>query len=168
MSIRRSFLVILFLTVASCADSTAPRMPDTFATSAGGGHRVVGSGHVQGAAGLREFTFHAAERPHGGVGGSYKVVLASGLFFEADVTCLAVDGSTGWVAGVIRATNADAGLLGTRTMFYAIDGGEGEGTTDIVSIAVVNAAPGTDLAFCADRPLELAPMAVTDGNVQVR
>jgi hypothetical protein len=79
-----------------------------------------------------------------------------------------VDGNTGWVAGTIRDTNAAIVIIGSRSMFYAVDDGEGDGAADIVSTAAFNAAEGTDLAFCADRPLGLPPFSVTDGNVQVR
>lgn len=163
-----SLLLLLSLTAVSCAEPTAPAMQDSFAASTAGSPRVVGSGHVASAAGLREFTFHAVQQPDGGVTGSYKVVLASGLFFEADVTCLAVEGNTGWVAGTIRATNAAVVVVGSTSMFYAIDNGEGDGAADVVSTAAFNAGAGADLTFCADRPLALAPFQVTDGNVQVR
>ncbi len=173
MTVFRLFLMsALALAAASCSD---PYGPDGHSMEAatqfsmtGPFHRVVGSGHVQQAAGLREFTFHAVDRPDGTVAGSFKVVLPSGLFFEADVTCLSVDGTTGWVGGVIRATNAAVVIVGSVSTFYAIDGGEGQAATDIVSIAAFNGAAGADLAFCANRPLALAPLTVTGGNVQVR
>ena len=76
---------------------------------------------------MRELTLHAVERPDGAVGVSYKVVLANGLFFEADVTCVTVDGNVGWVGGVIRDSNAGIIVLGSTSMFYAIDNGEGGG-----------------------------------------
>jgi hypothetical protein len=53
-------------------------------------------------------------------------------------------------------------------MFFAIDGGEGGEATDIVSLAAINGAAGLHLAFCADRPLGLPQLTVTEGNVQVR
>jgi hypothetical protein len=167
---RLSFAVVIAIASASCSDPAGPA-----ATGAPGaefsqvpGHHVNGSGHVQSATGLREFTFHAAEAPDGSVRGSYKVVLASGLFFEADVSCMSVAGSTGWVAGVIRATNAAAVVVGSRSTFFAIDGGEGDGAVDVVSNATFNGGAGADLAFCADQPLALPQLTVTDGNVQVR
>jgi hypothetical protein len=132
------------------------------------GHHVIGSGHVVQGAGLREFTYHAVEQPDGAVSGSYKVVLPNGLFFEADVTCLAVVGNTGWVGGTIRASNAAVVVIGSTSTFYAIDNGEGADAPDIVSTATFNGAAGADLAFCANRPLVLPPLTVAEGNVQVR
>jgi hypothetical protein len=159
----------------SCADATIPLAPEALSSDAAPahlvaatGHLAAGSGHVETAAGLREFTFHALGQPQGGVTGSFKVVLPNGLFFEADVTCLSVNGNTGWVGGTIRATNAGVVIVGSGSMFYAVDNGEGGGTADVVSVAVFNAAAGADIAFCANQPLELAAMTVTDGNVQVR
>lgn len=170
MSHLRSLLIaVLAAFIGACAESpTEPTVESPSLTLASIGHLVAGSGHVAGPSGLREFTFHAAERPDGSAGGSYKIVLANGLFFEADVTCLAVEGSTGWVAGRIRATNAAVVVVGSRSMFYAIDGGEGADAADVVSVAAFNLGEGADLAFCAERPLELPPLGVTDGNVQVR
>ena len=171
----RSCLAILsVLLLGACAETpTEVPLDDrqehaSSVVAAMDGHRVVGSGHVQGGAGLREFTFHAVEHPDGSAGGSYKIVLPNGLFFEADVTCLAVEESTGWVGGRIRATNAAAVVVGSTSMFYAIDGGEGGGATDVVSLAAFNLGDGADLQFCADRPLALPPLTVTNGNVQVR
>ena len=154
---------------ASCSDATSPVGPEAPSLSVTGPHhRVVGSGHVDQAAGMREFTFHAVEHPDGTAAGSYKIVLPSGLFFEADVTCLAVEGNTGWVGGVIRASNSGAVIIGSTSRFYAIDNGEGPDAGDVVSNAVFNGAAGADLAFCADRPLNLGFLAVARGNVGVR
>lgn len=169
MSVLRLLLVVSSAVgVASCTDPAAslPSGPQLGIVGEGL-HRVRGSGHVEGAAGLREFTFHAYESPQGTVNGSYKVVLPNGLFFEAAVTCLAVEGNTGWVGGTIRETNADVVVVGSRSMFYAVDGGEGAGLPDVVSLAAFNMPEGTDLEFCLERPLVLPPLNVTDGNVQV-
>lgn len=156
--------------IAGCADGSAPLDPAaSLSHLAAVGHAVIGSGHVDGAAGLREFTYHAIQHPDAGVSGSYKIVLPNGLFFEADVSCLAVEGNTGWVAGVIRATNAGIVVIGSTSMFYAIDNGEGSGApADIVSLAAFNMPGGVDLEFCHERPLLLAPLEITGGNVQVR
>jgi hypothetical protein len=148
----------MVLAMMGCAGPEAVLAPLDGAATVVPGHHVVGSGHVQTVAGLREFTFHATEPPDGGVSGS----------FEADVTCLSVAGSTGWVGGTIRATNAAAVVVGSGSTFYAIDGGEGDGSADVVSLAAFNLGAGLDQAFCADQPLALPPLAVTDGNVQVR
>jgi hypothetical protein len=169
MQVRRRFLMSVFaLAAASCSDPNAPAEGQNPRLDASNpAHHVLGSGHVEQAAGFREFTFHAIAGPDG-ANGSYKIVLPSGLFFEADVTCLAVDGNIGWVGGVIRATNAGVVVVGSVSTFYAIDGGEGRAAIDIVSIATFNGAAGGDVAFCANRPLALAPLTVTSGNVQVR
>lgn len=170
ISIRRWFLLAVAAgTVAACADVSDPLALDAVRTAdQATHHRVVGSGHVQTTAGLREFTFHAVESPLDGVSGSYKIQLPNGLFFEADVTCLTVEGNTGWIAGRIRASNAGIVELGSRSMVYVIDAGEGDDASDVVSLAAFNMPEGTDLAFCEEKPLLLPPLTVTDGNVQVR
>lgn len=166
----RSFLLGLALCVpAACteAPTTVPvDGPDFGVTSVG--HLVTGSGHVATAAGLREFTFHAVERPDGSVGGSYKVVLPNGLFIESDVTCVTVDGNTGFIGGVIRDSNAAIVDIGSTSMFHVVDNGEGEGAPDIVSILAFNRIEGADLDFCRNQLIEFAEQMVSDGNVQVR
>lgn len=170
MKHHRSLLLgLATISVVACSDtptSIAAEGPE-FGIAAVG-HLVAGSGHVETAEGLREFTFHAVEAPDGSVGGSYKIVLPNDLFFEADVTCLSVDGNTGWVGGVIRETNAGIIVVGSTSWFYAIDNGEGGSEPDVVSIAAINGAEGADIDFCEDQPLGLPPLTVTDGNVRVR
>jgi hypothetical protein len=168
---RLSHVVLSVVAIAGCADATSPvrLVEPRFSGSLNApGHLIIGSGHVEQAAGLREFTFHAIEQPDGSVSGSYKIVLANGLFFETDVTCMATDENTGWIAGTIRATNAAAVVVGSISTVFAIDNGDGVGSADVVSIATFNGAAGGDLAFCTNRPLVLPQLTVTDGNVQVR
>lgn len=162
-------LAILALATLACTDTPTSASPEAPSFDvAAVGHLVTGSGHVESSAGQREFTFHAVEHPDGSVSGSYKIVLPNGLFFEADVSCVTVDGSTGWVGGVIRDTNAGIVEVGSTSMFYAIDNGEGGTDADIVSLAAINRDPGADVQFCTEQLVELAPLTVTDGNVQVR
>lgn len=170
MAIRRVLVLApSALILLACSEPVGPQLARVEQVSAlSAGHRVVGAGHVQQATGLREFTFHAVQDTDGGAGGSFKVVLPNGLFFEADVTCVSVNGSTGWVGGVIRASNAAPVVLGSVSTFYAIDNGEGGAAADIVSIATFNGGAGGDTAFCANQPLVLAPQTVTGGNVQVQ
>lgn len=168
MVLRRSFSLALLLAAASCAEGPGPSAPEVSFSVQAPGHLVAGSGHVAQGAGLREFTFHAVERPDGSVTGSYKIVLPNGLFFEADVTCMSVAGNTGWVSGRIRETNAGIVVVGSLSMFYAIDNGEGGETPDVVSLAALNMPEGTDIGFCEEQPLILPPLTVTDGNVGVR
>lgn len=166
----RQLLVLNLAAAAACSGSGAPTQPlhPSFDLDAPR-HHVLGSGHVEQVAGMREFTFHAVEQADGSAQGSYKVVLANGLFFETDVTCMSVLGNTGWIAGTIRATNAAAVVIGSVSTVFVIDNGEGDAASaDRVSLATFNGAAGGDLAFCANRPLALAQLTVTDGNVQVR
>lgn len=170
ISRRFTTVTMAALAILACAEPTAPPLPHGAQSSImRSDHRAVGSGHVDQATGMREFTFHALELPDGSARGSFKVVLANGLFFEADVTCLAVAGNTGWVGGLVRDSNAAAVVIGSVSTFYVIDNGEGPaGPADIVSIAAFNGAAGADAAFCAARPLALPPLTVTQGNVQVQ
>ncbi len=158
--------------ISACGEEpTAPRVSATpsFATHASLPH-ATGSGHVDFGSGLREFTFHAKDQGDGTAGGSYKVELTSlGLFFEVDVTCMATEGNTAWIAGVISDTNAGFVQVGSVSYFYAIDNGEGsDAAADIVSTARINDVEGEDLRFCEDRILLLPSFPIQYGNVQVR
>ena len=158
------------IVAAGCSEGVAPTEPIRPTLDLGGPpHHVLGSGHVQQAAGMREFTFHAVEQADGSASGSYKIVLANGLFFETDVTCMAVNDNVGWIAGTIRATNAAPVVVGSVSTVFVIDNGEGDNApADIVSLATFNGAAGADQAFCANRPLVLPQLVVPNGNVQVR
>src|SRR5829696_5133674 len=117
--------------VVACKDGTsASPLPRTgkAALAATSNHHVVGSGHVPVGLtdDLREFTFHAVESPDGSVSGSYQVERTdTGIFFTVDVTCMSVVGDTGFVAGIISATNSPAVRVGTISYCWAVDNGEG-------------------------------------------
>ena len=161
-------LVLLAACEAPSAMAPEPAL-EAALSPAGAPTLVTGSGHVPAGSGQRVFTFHAKDE-NGSASGSYTIRLTEpGLFFTVDVSCLAVDGNTAWVAGHISATNAGFVQIGTVSSFYAIDNGEGANApADVVSTAGFNAAAGQDVAFCNDRPLLLPSFPIEQGNVQVR
>ncbi|MDH3223908.1 MAG: hypothetical protein OEO23_09340 [Gemmatimonadota bacterium] len=166
-------LTVAAAALAGCGSEIAGPEANIDAPSFGfasGAHQANGNGHVPFASGIREFTFHAKEQADGSAAGSYKIELtALDLFFEVEVSCMAVDGNTAWVAGHIRDSNAGFIEIGSVSYFYAIDNGEGAGSTpDVVSTARINDVAGEDLLFCADRPLILDSFPIQSGNVQVR
>ena len=170
MRVLRVGVVALAAVLAACERiQESPTGPVSLSSSASG-PAVTGSGHVPSGAGLREFTFHAKQKPDGSVSGSYKIEFtATGLFLQVDVTCVAVEGNTGWVGGRIVESNIAAVIIGSVSYFYAIDNGEGQGSPpDRVSSARINDVDGEDLRFCAERPLLLPSFNITNGNVQVR
>jgi hypothetical protein len=153
--------------------ATAPHGARAAALSQSGAprHHVTGSGHtpVGMTEDLREFTFHAVEHPDGTVSGSYRVERTdTGVFFTVDVRCMTVVGNTAWVAGRITETNSPAIRVGTVSYFWAVDGGEGAGAQDIVSIARINDRDEAEAEFCTTLPKLLPPLAVEMGNVQIR
>lgn len=157
--------------VAACDSGSAnsPSAP-TAVLAMGRESAVTGSGHVPSGSGLREFTLHATRKVDGSVNGSYRIEFtATGLYFVVTVTCMAVEGNTGWVAGIITETNWSIIRLGTVSYFYAIDNGEGApAVPDRVSSARINDVAGEDLRFCTERPLLLPAFDVQLGNVQVQ
>ena len=174
MKLHRLFsMCAAVLVCAACTEdptgSATPALTTSFAPSTEA-RLASGSGHVPFGSGLREFTFHAKDNGDGTATGGYKIELtALGLFFEVDVTCMAIEGNTAWVAGHISATNAGFVEVGTVSYFYATDNGEGAGApVDVVSTARINDVAGEDIEFCADRPLLLQSFPIEQGNVQIR
>ena len=165
-------LVLTFFAGCGAETTAAPELAIGASGGGEGGARLAtGSGHVPQGSGLREFTFHAKGTGEGGIArGSYKVELtSSGLFFEVEVSCMAVEGNTAWIAGHISDTNASVIQVGSVSYFYAIDNGEGAGApADVVSTARINDIDGEDQVFCNERPLLLASFAIDQGNVQIR
>lgn len=132
---------------------------------------ATGSGHYTAGDQIRTFAFGAVRRADGSVSGEYHInVHASDLFFHVTVTCMAVDGNTAWVAGIIDKASGPPVIEGTVSYFYATDGGEGGGpdAVDIVSVARINDRPESAEEFCTLRPRVLPPRVVEKGNVQVR
>jgi hypothetical protein len=163
-------ITLTALSLAACGPDSAslPSAPDPL-LAAGRESAVTGSAHVPSGTGLREFTFHATRKSDGTVRGSYKIAFtATGLYFVVSVTCMVVEGNTGWLAGIISETNWPVIQLGTVSYFYAIDNGEGgQAAADRVSSARINDAAGEDLRFCEERPLLLPSFDIQEGNVQV-
>ncbi len=174
MSVQRLFALCATLPLIFACDAqvtTSPDLPVNIAYGASQGPSIAsGSGHVPSGSGMRVFTFHSIEKPDGSVSGSYTIRLTSpGLFFSVDVSCMAIEGNTAWVAGLISETNASFIQVGSVSYFYAVDNGEGaEASTDVVSSARINDVAGEDQLFCSDRPLLLPSFPIEQGNVQVR
>jgi hypothetical protein len=159
---------LLVLALAACgAEPADPSAPTPLLASVRES-AVTGSGHVPSGTGLREFTFHATRKVDGSVHGSYKIEFTgTGLYFVVSLTCMAVEGNTGWLAGIISETNWSVIQVGTVSYFYATDNGEGGDVPDQVSSARINDRDGEDLVFCSERPLLLPSFAIQNGNVQV-
>lgn len=163
---------IAFGLTACDGTTTEPPIPElaaSFAPAVNSG-LATGSAHVPAGEGRRVFTFHAKQDGVGGATGSYRIRLTEpGLFFEVDVSCMAVVGNTAWIAGHISNTNAGFIEVGSVSYFYAIDGGEGtDAPADVLSTARINDVEGEDRLFCQDRPLLLPSFPIEQGNIQVR
>ena len=140
------------------------------AASADGGASIVhGDFSTPSGTGLRAVTLHAVQTPSGQVNGGYRVELtATGIFFEVVATCVVTDGNTGWVAGIISATNSPAIRVGTVSYFYMIDNGKGTPTPDVVSTARFNDLAGRDVEFCTTRPVALPVLSGLEGDIRVK
>lgn len=185
ISIRRAALLLTSVVVAACEQPVGPFAdegpglePDgSLAPFAAATSAVIasatGSGHFTSGGELRTLAFTAVRRADGSVSGQYQVVIhAIDRFLHVSVTCLSVRNDTAWIAGVIDRTNHPVIQEGTVSYFWAVDGGEGAGAEDKVSIARINDRLGEDQRFCSLMPDEefsgLPGRVVEHGNVQVR
>lgn len=183
MPLGRTTLAAMLTLVASSCESPAgpvataavPEMAAALLGEPGSGvaASLTGSGHYTSGGELRTLSVSAVRRADGSVAGEYHVTIhAIDSFLHVGVTCLSVRNDTAWVAGVIESTNHPAIVEGTVSYFWAVDGGEGAGSMDVVSTARINDRPGEDQRFCSLMPDEdfsgLPGNVVEHGTVQVR
>ena len=162
--------------IAGCGspdDLVGVAAPEAGALSVSAGPATAtGSGHFTSGGELRSFALSAVGRDDGSASGEYQIVIhAIDRFLHVGVTCMVVRNDTAWVAGIITKTNHPAIIEGTVSYFWAVDGGEGEGAVDKVSIARINDRLGEDRRFCSLTPDEafsgLPGRVVEKGNVQI-
>ena len=178
---RHSRSIVPFLVVLVAAACETPVEPRTAVIEASlvAAHQqgvvasATGSGHYTSGGALRTLSFNAVKRADGTTSGNYHVTIhAIQRFFDVNVTCLSVRNDTAWIAGIIEKTNHPVIQEGTVSYFWAVDGGEGSGTSDKVSTARINDVLGQDQAFCSHMPDEAASLlpgnVVEHGDVQVR
>lgn len=180
---RSPLLALSLLLVSLVACDSAPTSPPNgsvtsllhsrASTAASGAIVVRGEVSTPSGNGRRILTIDALQTPSGNVKGSYRVdITASGLFFEVEVSCVAGEGNTAWIGGIISATNSAAIRVGSVSYFYIRDNGSPHPVkafeADVMSTARINDAVGQDLAFCATRPLALPTLGGLEGDISVR
>jgi hypothetical protein len=133
------------------------------ASATGSAHRIRGDE-------LWVLAFSAVKRADGTVTGNARIDRKDlGISWNLDVTCMAVQGNTAWIAGIIRNASGPVIREGTVSYFYVIDNGEGaDAPPDVASAVRINDLAGQDQEFCQLRPLALPPSPIAHGNVQVR
>jgi hypothetical protein len=179
MTTARSLLVLAAAAIAAACDGrpTAPHnsratapTPNLSETGQGVVASATGSAHRIRADELWVLSFSAERRVDGTTTGNARIDRQDlGISWNLDVTCLAVQGNTAWIAGIIRNASGPVIREGTVSYFYVIDNGEGEGAApDVASAVRINDLAGQDQEFCQLRPLALTPSPIAHGNVQVR
>jgi hypothetical protein len=128
-------------------------------------HSASGSGHIQFANNREFITFSAVEHSDGTVTGIATVHdVSAGVTAQIDVDCLNVVGNTATISGIVTRSTEPV-LQGFEGIFQVVDGGEGKGTVDFMSLANFFAVgTGTDCRV----PGEFDLVPVQQGNVQVR
>jgi hypothetical protein len=163
------------LAVAGC-DQAAPTEsrfiePARDLASAPGGFTVRGEVDTPSGTGRRIVGINAKVLADGTTEGFYKVAITSSVaFFKVRVTCIAVQGTTAWIGGVISETNSAAIIVGSVSYFFLTDNGRpnhDRPPRDVISTARINDAAGQDLEFCRLQPLLLPVLAGLKGNLRL-
>ena len=176
---RRAALITVCLVVVACGEQTTPVQPaleapaTPSATLAGPVVQSANGSAIRWTAGEPFLlSFVAQKHADGSVTGRFHADAKSlNARLDVTVTCLSVEGNRAWIGGIIEKSATPLVQPGLASYFYVIDIGEGAiGAIqqDIVSALRLNDVPGSELAFCANRPTTLPFRRIEDGNVQVR
>jgi hypothetical protein len=128
-------------------------------------HSAQGSGHITFGSNQEFITFNAVQHADGTVTGSATVHdVSAGVTARIDVNCLNVIGNTATISGIVTRSN-DPTLVGFESIFQVVDGGEGKGSVDFMSLANFFAVgAGNDCTI----PGEFDLVPVDQGNIQVQ
>jgi hypothetical protein len=128
-------------------------------------HSAQGSGHIRFASNREFISFTAIQRSDGTVTGNANVHdVSAGVKARIDVNCLNVLGNVATISGIVTRSSEPV-LEGFEGIFQVVDGGEGNGAVDLMSLANFFAVgTGTDCTV----PGEFDLVPVEQGNIQVR
>ena len=127
---------------------------------------VTGSGQFTAGGLLRIFAFTAVKRADGTVSGGWQQDnRAADVKTHGDVTCFTIIGTSAWIGGVAKRTDASPGEVAWRV----VDNGQGANAVpDQISLKVDGAGPGFAANYCGTTPATPALNNVEVGNIQVR
>ncbi|MCA1828642.1 MAG: hypothetical protein ABR567_13030 [Myxococcales bacterium] len=130
-------------------------------------HSAQGSGHIQFASNEEFISFNAVQRSDGSASGIANVHdISAGVTVQIAVDCLNVVGDTATISGIVtRSSDPSRVPTGFEGIFQVVDGGEGSGSVDLMSL-VNFFAVGTGTDCNAPGEFDLVP--VDHGNIQVR
>jgi hypothetical protein len=129
-------------------------------------HSAQGSGHIQFGTNSEFITFSAVQRAEsvfvGNATGNATVHdVSAGVTARIEVNCLNVVGNTATISGIVTRSN-DPTLVGFESIFQVVDGGEGKGSIDLMSLAnFFEVGAGNDCRF----PGEFDLVPVDQGNI---
>jgi hypothetical protein len=103
---------------------------------AGGGAPLgAGSGHIHFGSNREFITFSAVQHSDGTVTGTATVHdVSAGVTAQIGVNCLNVIANTATISGIVT-RSTDPALQGFEGIFQVVDGGEGKGSADLMSLA---------------------------------
>jgi len=128
-------------------------------------HSATGSGRIQFGPNRESISFSAIQHQDGSVTGNAEVQdVSAGVTLHIDVDCLNVVGNVATISGIVT-RSSEPTLEGFEGIFQVVDGGEGKGSVDLMSLAnFFEVGVGPDCH--APGEFDLAP--TESGNIQVR
>ena len=163
--------LVLAVAALGCESHDSPLGPAPSLRAAGVVAAATGSGHITDpeTGYWRTFSFSATQFADGGVHGRLHVRVhapnGAGAKIDASITCLAIDGTSAWMAGYIeKAVNPNN--VGLVLGFRVVDNGEGAGTPDLLGRTAWRVSD-TPEEYCATMPTDAALFPVEAGNIQV-
>lgn len=128
-------------------------------------HTVSGGGTIEVPNGLVTYSFNAHIDESGNVSGQANVHHPAPSFAKRHIkiTCMAVDGNSVWLGGIITHSTYSSDYYGKGIVWRVIDNGEGE---NALPDEVASVYSGRDPNWCLDKYAFFA-MYPLSGNVQI-
>lgn len=133
--------------------------------SAVAGHKVTGGGQLVGDDWSETYGITAQQDADGSVRGRVEMQLVGLPALNGMVTCLAVDGSSAWVGGVVvKSQDASVVPVATEFWFRVQDNGQGTDAPDRISSIRL----GQPAIICSEQRPVGVPWLLLRGNIAVR
>ena len=161
--------MMLLMLMTACAEPTASALtyPERALTAQAPRNAplVTGGGQLVGEDWTETYGITARSDADGNVSGQVEMHIVGLPALHGNVTCLAVDGTSAWIGGMIQESQDEAIVpVGTQFWFRVQDNGPGQNPVDRFSSIRL----GLPAAVCNERRAAQVPWLLERGNVIVR